>query len=227
MPKSTRATKISDSNKAWNRKKANKTPYQIESIAKKKSFLIICEGKNTEPEYFKSFPVVTATIETIGKGASKTALVKKAMEEARKMKYKGYEFWCVFDLDIKYDDATIKNDFDEAIDMAKQKGFHVAYSNDAFELWFVLHYKMIDTQLTRHQYYEMLREEWGFNYEKEGKEMAICKKNYKRLQNLPASQEKAILRAEKLHKQFKDEKCCEQNPCTTLYALVRALNECI
>lgn len=227
MPKSTRATKISDNNKAWNRKKANKTPYQIESIAQKKSFLIICEGKNTEPEYFKSFPVVTATIETIGKGASKTALVRKAMEEARKTKYKGYEVWCVFDLDIKYDDATIKNDFDTAIDLAKQKGFQVAYSNDAFELWFVLHYKMIDTQLTRHQYYEMLREEWGFNYEKEGKEIAICKKNYKRLQNFPASQEKAILRAEKLHRQFKDEKYCEQNPCTTVYALVRALNECI
>lgn len=227
MPKSTRATKISDSNKGWNRKKANKTPYQIESIAKKKSFLIICEGKNTEPEYFKSFPVVTATIETIGKGASKTALVNKAMEEARKTKYKGYEVWCVFDLDIKYDDATIKTDFDEAIELAKQQGFHVAYSNDAFELWFVLHYKTINAQLTRQEYYEMLREEWGFNYEKKGKEIAICKENYKRLQNHPANQQQAILRAERLHNLFKDEKYCEQNPCTTVYALVRALNACI
>lgn len=58
MPKKTSVIKASDSDKAWNRKKKNKMPYHIESIAKKKAFLIICEGKNTEPEYFKSFPVI-------------------------------------------------------------------------------------------------------------------------------------------------------------------------
>ena len=41
--------------------------------AVKNTFLIYCEGVNTEPEYFKAFPVTTETqIEAIGLGRSST-----------------------------------------------------------------------------------------------------------------------------------------------------------
>lgn len=35
----------------------NKNPYEEEITPKNKKFLIVCEGKNTEHEYFNSFPV--------------------------------------------------------------------------------------------------------------------------------------------------------------------------
>lgn len=225
MPKKTSVIKASDSNKAWNRKKKNKMPYHIESIAKKKAFLIICEGKNTEPEYFKSFPIASATVKTIGLGASKKYLVDCAVEFAKE--YKEYEIWCVFDLDIAPDNLKLKDDFNLAITYAKHKGFQVAYSNDAFELWLVLHYKIIDAQLTRNEYYKMLSGFWQVNYEKEGKKASFCKTIYPKLQHTPANQEQAILRAENLHTLLIDENYCDQNPCTTVYQLVKALNACI
>lgn len=46
-------------------------------------FLIYCEGENTEPEYFRSFPVNTETlVEAIGLGMSRTALVQRILQLA-------------------------------------------------------------------------------------------------------------------------------------------------
>ena len=43
-------------------------------------------------------------------------------------------------------------DFDEAIELAKKNGFEVAYSNQAFELWFLLHFKKYSGKLHRREY---------------------------------------------------------------------------
>ena len=56
MPKSTKAIKVTDKNKAWN-KKAQPSGYKIETIPIKKTILIVCEGQ-TEKIYFESFPVL-------------------------------------------------------------------------------------------------------------------------------------------------------------------------
>ena len=49
----------------------------------KNIFLIFCEGENTEPEYFRSFPVNTETIvEAVGLGRSRTALVNRILDIA-------------------------------------------------------------------------------------------------------------------------------------------------
>ncbi len=45
----------------------------------KQSFLIVCEGMNTEPDYFKAFRMTTATIKAIGQGMNTISLVKKAI----------------------------------------------------------------------------------------------------------------------------------------------------
>ena len=70
MPKKTRAVKVTDQAKAWN-KKAQPTDYKINTIAKNKTILIICEGQ-TEKLYFESFPVLGVTVKAIDlKGQSK------------------------------------------------------------------------------------------------------------------------------------------------------------
>jgi len=45
------------------------------------------------------------------------------------------EVWCVFDKDDFPD-----QDFNQAIVLASAKGFRVAYSNQAFEYWLLLHF---------------------------------------------------------------------------------------
>lgn len=45
----------------------------------KKSFLIVCEGQNTEPDYFNSFRLTSATVKAVGKGLGTRVLVKEAV----------------------------------------------------------------------------------------------------------------------------------------------------
>lgn len=68
----------------------------------KKSFLIVCEGQNTEPDYFNSFRLTSATVKAVGKGLGTRVLVKEAVgirqEEQRKGKTYD-QYWVVFDKD--------------------------------------------------------------------------------------------------------------------------------
>jgi len=96
------------------------------------TILIICEGKNTEPSYFNQFRLSSATIKSIGEGYNTISLVNRAKQLAHEQQYD--QVWCVFDKD---DFAGA--DFNAAIQIAETLGFKVAYSNQAFEYWLILH----------------------------------------------------------------------------------------
>ncbi len=103
------------------------------SLAIKPTILIVCEGKNTEPSYFRQFRLSSATIKTIGEGYNTTSLVNRTMQIAHSENYD--QVWCVFDKDDFND-----NDFNNAIEIAKANNYGVAYSNQAFEYWLILHF---------------------------------------------------------------------------------------
>lgn len=81
-------------------------PYKEEKLDQKKTFLIICEGENTEPLYFDSFPVPSKTVITEGGRNTKTKLVEYALKQKDNTKYEGREIWCVFDFDVKPDEKA-------------------------------------------------------------------------------------------------------------------------
>jgi RloB-like protein len=198
----------------------------------KNTFLIYCEGVNTEPEYFKSFPVTTETeVIAIGLGRSHRSLVEKIIDILDKSAYlkgqKDYDqdrqIWCVFDKDIK-GDTHEDHDFNSAIELAKQNSIHVAYSNDAFELWFVLHDRYMEGALHRTQYYEILSQKLGYNYVRYGKEKDYARKLYAFFLK---EQSNALKFAEKLHQNQLHLTPSQQNPCTLVYQLVLALNKCL
>jgi len=104
----------------------------------KQSFLIVCEGEKTEPDYFKAFRMTAATVKALGQAMNTMALVNKAISirEADHQKKREYDqCWVVFDKD-----DFPAQDFNQAIQLAEKNGFRVAYSNQAFEYWFLLHY---------------------------------------------------------------------------------------
>ncbi len=223
MPKKSKNVKVTDRNKSWN--KGRKRKQQVEDGEKEKRFLIVCEGQNTEPEYFMSFPVEKAIITSFGLGSSKTKLVELVIELRKK--HKQEEVWVVFDMDIQRENADqIKADYENAIALAESKNIKVAYSNDAFELWFLLHYQYFDNQWTRYEYYDKLSELWACNYEKMGKNIAFAKTIYKRLEeDENANQAQAISRAEKLLENQEDVNYAEKNPATNVHSLVKELNK--
>jgi len=223
MPKKTRAVKVTDQDKAWN-KKAQATGYRIDTIDKNKTILIVCEGQ-TEKLYFESFPVLGVTVKAIDlKGQSKQKLVESTEEIVSKIDDDEVEVWCVFDMDVKRG-ADEFSDFDNAIFKALQLGYKVAYSNDSFELWFYLHYNQISSQQLRTFYYKELGKRLGINYIKEGKKYQYCLKLYSILNtDTNSSQQNAIERARNLYNDQQHLPYHQQNPVTKVYELVEELN---
>jgi RloB-like protein len=107
-------------------------------------FLIYCEGKNTEPSYFNKFKFPFVTIKSFGEGKNTLSLVERAKQladEAVKSNRKYDQIWCVFDADPKPDNPYQAENFSNAIKKAESLGFGVAYSNQAFEYWLILHFE--------------------------------------------------------------------------------------
>lgn len=69
--------------------------------------------------------------------------------------------WVVFDKDDFPD-----KDFNQAIQLAEKNGFRVAYSNQAFEYWFLLHYNLYTGAIHRNQYKDILSKLIGISYVK-------------------------------------------------------------
>lgn len=99
----------------------------------KPNILIVCEGENTEPSYFRQFKLSTATIVPVGEGYNTISLVNRAIQLSQKKNYE--QVWCVFDKDDFSD-----KDFNTAISTAINHNFGVAYSNQSFEYWLILHF---------------------------------------------------------------------------------------
>ena len=199
----------------------------------KNPFLIFCEGEVTEKIYFESFPVTTETkIEVFGKGKSRMALVDdliKYLDKNRKLKGQenfdeDEQIWCVFDMDFDKNTKKIYEDFDNAIRKANSRNIKVAYSNDSFELWFVLHHRPIISELRRKEYYIILSEILGYNYERYGKSKKKAEKLYG---TFFATQKNAINSSKKLYMGKKSLPPHKQNPCTKVYELVNELNKCL
>jgi len=130
----------------------------------KQSFLVVCEGECTEPDYFKAFRLTTATVRTVGQAMNTISLVHKAISirDTDKLKRKVYDqCWVVFDKD----DFPAR-DFNMAIKLAESNGFRVAYSNQSFEYWFLLHFNPYRGRIHRNTYADMLSKLLGIDYSK-------------------------------------------------------------
>lgn len=171
-------------------------------------FLIVCEGEKTEPNYFRRFRTPKVVIEVQGLGYDPIQLVRRALELRREDDYD--QVWCVFDRDI-----WPASNFNEAISLAKQKQVSVAYSNEAFELWYLLHFHYFDTALSRHDYGQRLSDLLGHSYAKNSGAMYDA---------LLARQTEALRNAERLLAQYQPPNPAADNPSTTVHLLVNELN---
>ena len=184
------------------------------------NYLIVCEGEKTEPNYFKALvkgrnsQVLTVTIE--GEGANTKSLIDIAIKRRSSSPIQFDVVWTVFDKD-----DFIR--FNEAIEYAKSKGIHTAWSNEAFELWYYLHFQFVDTRVDRHQYIDMLTREIRkthpkFEYRKNDAGM------FSLLEEI-GSQERAIKNAKILESRYEGTDYSSHKPCTLVYKLVEELND--
>jgi hypothetical protein len=171
-------------------------------------FLIVCEGAKTEPNYFKRFRVPKTVIEVVGVAANPSKLVQITQDLQGQDDYD--QIWCVFDRD----DWT-KADFNQALQAADNQGFQVAYSNEAFELWYVLHFEFLNTGIPRKDYVKKLTVMMDKPYQKNSSTI---------YDDLLERQEVAIRNARQLLQQYKLPNPIVDNPSTTVHLLVAELN---
>jgi len=187
-----------------------------ENTRKLRRFLIVCEGEKTEPNYFRKFPEnpeVYDKIDIHGIGYNTISLVNEAIRlknDALKRKEPYIEVWCVFDKD----DFTMEQ-FQNAILLAGRNNIRCAYSIEAFELWYLLHFNYNDSRLDRKQYREKLSENLGKQYQKNDEGM---------YQLLKKKQSTAMQNARKLYALQHKRPLSEQNPITTVFLLVERLS---
>lgn len=222
-------TKKTDQVKRWDRKnKPKKSAYQIATRKIRKSFLILCEGVVTEPLYFKSIAASNIEAEALGFGASKCALVQMAEQycQRNQVDKSRTEVWVVFDFDVKYDQIeNQKEDFNQAIQQARLLSFKVAYSNDCFELWLVLHTKLLEAQQTRFQYYDYLSKHLEVDYEETGKKRETWLKYLPTINSHPEMDKAlAMQNAIRLFETQSHLAYCDQNPVTTIFQLAHELD---
>lgn len=186
-------------------------------------FLIVTEGVKTEPIYFESFKRklprgLVDTIQLIGKGANTVTVVQKAISERDKRNNDPVlpdfdEVWAVFDRD-----AFGAEKVHQAIQLAAREAVSIGFSNEAFELWYILHFQFLDAALHRHQYIPILSAICGFKYEKNSEEfVAYIEANG----DVP----QAIAWARQLCERFDHQHHYDNAPLTTVYMLVERLIE--
>ena len=191
------------------------------AVKRGKRFLILCEGQ-TERLYFKSFHDRGVSVEPRDPNGDRNRLVEDAIASDDG----SYDqIWVVFDLDyLPAKGNTQFQDFDAAIARALAKNIKVAYSVDAFELWFCLHYTYVNSRQERTYYYEQLSRYWSINYGREGKKAKFCLGIRELLEkDEAASQEDAIKRARQLLISHDGLPPHLQNPVTTVFELVEEL----
>lgn len=194
------------------------------SLNEKPTLLIVCEGKKTEPTYFNQFRIPSLTLKTVGEGYNTLSLVKRAIQLAAQSKFD--QVWCVFDKD-DFDGQ----DFNQAIQLAESKGFGVAYSNQSFEYWLLLH--LDDHQggrLHRQEYHpkiNALLKPFGLKYDGQ-KSKEITVELFELLDGIDpkfkkSRKELAILRAERIYHQQSHANPAREESSTTVFRLVKEL----
>lgn len=164
--------------KASDQKKINsmmqKKKKKIEKIHELPPYMyIISEGTKTEPYYIKGMVdeinkkyydyLSDKRIEVKGTGRNTRSLLNYARKQVQKDFPEAEVVWLMYDKDdFPYDD------FDNTQSSAENKNdkreYKVAWSNECIELWFVLHFQELNSNVGREKYQSILKS--YFNYEK-------------------------------------------------------------
>lgn len=212
--------KIEEAKKAKQQVKADKKR-KVETRTPHVSFLIVCEGTKTEPNYFEALiqdrNSEVIEYEITGEACGTVSLVVKAITLRDKSHKQFDRVWVVFDKD----DFT---DFNQAIALAKRNNIQSAWSNEAFELWYFLHFQYLDTGISRSQYIKIIEREVRkraknpfYKYNKKSPETYLLLKAH-------GNEKQAIEHARRLKKGYKGTNYASHKPCTTVHELVEELN---
>jgi len=201
-------------NKSWLTAQRGRRPTGSQT---RRRVLVLCEDSKSSCFYFRAFPVDPNRIEfvTVGTGKNTSSLVEEAIDRKAKAAHAHQPFneiWCVFDRD-----SFPLDNYNRAFQLAKNHRIRIAWANEAFELWYLLHFNYHDTAISRDAYVAKLRPHLEYD-----------KADNKIYEKVRPRQEIALRHARRLEKHWNElgERNPEtHNPSTSVHTLVEFLNE--
>ncbi len=165
---SLKPVKKSDLGKTWmNPRKGKRILIQPEY------HLIVTEGTKTEPNYFKALQdnihekyKNRIRLEIHGEGNNTISLFDRAIQIVRNSGITYKHVWIVYDVDDFPADKINKtkelcNNITEELSKKSENNdvetfYHALWSNECIELWFLLHFDYLESNLHRSEYYPKL-----------------------------------------------------------------------
>lgn len=203
----------------------------------KRFILIVCEDENTEPYYFrqirKDFPEDTVYLKEIGTGLKPKGIVARAIKErddvSEEINKSLDEVWIVFDRDDEGKNAKTLASFNEAWALAESEKMNIAFSNEVFELWLLLHLSDVDpgVELSRDEIYRLLEELIKNSGQYDDFVYHHGKSNIVDVVMEIGNEKDAIERAQKLLLHHGNKRPIDANPCTYVHLLVNHLRDLI
>ncbi len=212
--------KKSDMGKEWMQKRLDRS-----KKLQPEYHLIITEGKKTEPEYFNAIKQkITSNfseriqVEIHGKGKNTLSLFNYAKRYAESDPNDYRHVWLVYDKDDFPDENFNKTAEFCASNSSNERQYHAIWSNQCVELWFLLHFVLMESDITRNDYCLKLSQQLNklskCSYSKNRKDMFNILEPYMGT---------AIKNAKKLD----EEKCnlspASASPCTMIYKMIEKL----
>lgn len=191
------------------------------------TWLFVCEGTKTEPNYLNSLikysnslseesPIM---VDIKGVGRNTETLVKCVEDffeytDEYNSKKKGIPYSQTFVLFDK--DSFNPSQFNNAIKMAEVRGYLPIWSNECFELWYLLHYVYYHSNNGRQAYFDKLSELLGEKYDKADDVFSLIHSS-KRLKQ-------AMDYSRKLDAQLASEKTASKKvPCMQMFKLIEEI----
>lgn len=196
--------------------KTRKSGRDSKEFSLQNTIKIYCNAAETEPNYFNAFKedIKKSKISDLN-----VEVIKKAgLDPLNAVKYvikdKGdcSEVWIVFDKDHFA--------IEEAIKLAIDNDVKVAWSNESFELWFLLHFNYRCTAIGRAECLKVVKDEF-----KKKLKIDYAKNNKDSYKKLKTKMKVAIANAKRLYQEMKRDGIMptRANPCTTVFQLVEVL----
>ena len=213
---------------AWKRKRR-----QEYLEMKENRYYIFCEGQQTEPLYFGGFkhliegnPIYRdmVLIEIEPCAAETMRVIGMAEKYVKKNKLSKGQIWCVYDKD-SFPASHFNGVADRAEKLNKENPdlqYHVAWSNECIEFWFLLHFDYYTSNNHRTEYISFLNGKF--------KELGIGKYQ-KNMRNIfdtlmtKGNPKLAIRYAKRIMKDNQGKTPAEIAPGTRVYELVEELRK--
>jgi len=202
-------------NNAWDQRPVGR---RTAETRERRRVLIVCEDTKSACDYFRAFPIDPKRAEVIplGTGMNTDSLVEEAMrfkEVACRNSQPYSEIWCVFDRD-----SFPAPSYHRAFELARVNNIKPAWANEAFEIWYLLHFNYHDTAINRKDYKAKLKQ-CGLEYDKADKTI------YTQLKDRQATAMKYARKLERHYNEMAVKFPERLNPSTGVHKLVEVLND--